>query len=111
MDIYFRSRKLQKSCNSAKDMKARWGQRAAKKLQLRLWQLSAAESLEDMSKLPGARCHQLKGNRAETLSVDLVHPYRLLFVVANEPVPRKPDGGLDWSQVTEIEIVSIEDTH
>ncbi|MGC9454678.1 MAG: type II toxin-antitoxin system RelE/ParE family toxin [Phycisphaerae bacterium] len=92
-------------------MRAKWGQRAAKKLQLRLEQLGAADCLADMSRLPGARCHQLTGDRAEILSVDLVHPYRLLFVVANEPAPRKPDGGLDWSQITEIEILSIEDTH
>jgi proteic killer suppression protein len=43
--------------------------------------------------------------------VDLLHPYRLLFIPANEPIPKKPDGGIDLTQVTEVEIISIEDTH
>ena len=45
------------------------------------------------------------------MSVDLQHPYRLLFVPANNPVPTKEGGGLDWAGVTEIEIIEIVDTH
>jgi hypothetical protein len=53
----------------------------------------------------------LRQNRAGQLSVDLDHPYRLLFVVVNDPVPRRADGGLDWQRATAIEIVGVEDTH
>jgi len=53
----------------------------------------------------------LSGNRAGQLSVDLDHPYRLLFIVANEPTPMKDNGELDWVKVTEIEIIGIVDTH
>ena len=45
------------------------------------------------------------------LSVDLDHPYRLIFTPAHDPVPRLEDGGLDWSQVTAITILGVEDTH
>jgi len=45
------------------------------------------------------------------MSVDLEHPYRLLFIPANDPVPVTGDGGLDRARVTEIEIVEIADTH
>jgi len=71
----------------------------------------AATTLEDIKRLPGPRCHELKGNRAGQLSVDLDHPYRLIFIPANAPLPEKPDGGLDWNQITAIEITGIEDTH
>jgi len=64
-----------------------------------------------MGKLPAARCHELTADRKGQISVDLQHPYRLLFIPANVPLPRKPDGGLDWSAVTEIEIIEITDTH
>jgi proteic killer suppression protein len=111
VEIYLRTRKLQKTCNSAKAMRAKWGRERAKKLQQRLAELSAAECLADIAKLRAARCHELKGSLAGTLSVDLVQPYRLLFIPTNDPVPKKPDGGLDWSRVTEIEIVSVTDTH
>ncbi len=38
-------------------------------------------------------------------------PYRLLFIVANDPCPKLESGGLDWNSITEIEIVGIVDTH
>lgn len=59
---------------------------------------------------PG-RCHELKGNRVGQLSIDLVHPYRLVFVPSADPPPASEEGGLEWDQVTEVTIVAIEDTH
>ena len=111
MDIYFRTKKLRKSCASTKAMAATWGQRIARKLEQRFSELQAAESLADISHLPPPRCHELSGDRAGQLSVDLGHPYRLLFIPAHDPVPMKEDGGLDWAAVTAIEIVDIADTH
>ena len=76
-----------------------------------MMELKAAVSLDDISHLPPARCHELTGNRKGQLSVDLEHPYRLVFIPANNPMLRTADGGLDWSKVTEIEIIGIVDTH
>ena len=111
MDIYFRTKKLQKICNVEKIANGKLGLINAKKLQQRLMELKAAETLADISHLPPTRCHELSGNRKGQLSVDLKHPYRLLFIPANDPIPVKDAGGLDWSRVTEIEIVDIADTH
>ncbi len=83
----------------------------AKLLQRQLDEFGAAESLEGVRLFPQVRCHELKGNRAGTLSVDLDHPYRLIFEPANDPVPGKSDGGLDWTKVTTIRILTIEDYH
>ena len=74
-------------------------------------ELKAAACLADISKVPPARCHPLSGNRDGQLSVDLEHPYRLLFIPANDPIPLTQDGGWDWTKITEIEIVEITDTH
>ncbi|WP_419934156.1 killer suppression protein [Candidatus Palauibacter sp.] len=76
----------------------------------RLDDLRAADNLEVMRGLPG-RCHELRGQRAGVLSLDLHHPYRLLFEPADEPVPRKVDGGLDWGRVVAVRILGVEDTH
>ncbi len=111
MEISFRTKKLQKACNSAKAMNAEWGDKMAKKLQQRLSELQAADTLHDVSRLPPARCHELSNNLAGYLSVDLVHPYRLLFLPNHDPVPTKDDGGLDWSAVTAVCITGVEDTH
>jgi plasmid maintenance system killer protein len=82
-----------------------------RKLQQRLMELKAATCLADISKVPPSRCHQLSGDRDGQLSVDLEHPYRLIFIPANDPIPVTKDGGFDWAKVTEIEIIEISDTH
>ncbi len=82
----------------------------AKLLRRRLDDLKAVPSLDVMRKIPG-RCHELKGDRNGQLSVDLDGPYRLVFKPAHNPLPAKPDGGLDWGQVTAIVIVGVIDTH
>ena len=88
-----------------------YGPKMAGKLQQRLMELKAATCLDDISRKPPPRCHRLSGNREGQLSVDLVHPYRLLFIPANDPIPETEDAGLDWSKVTEIEIIEIGDPH
>jgi hypothetical protein len=55
--------------------------------------------------------HELKGDRKGQLSVDLNHPYRLLFGPGHEPIPVLAVGGLDWTKVTRIKISGVEDTH
>ncbi len=67
--------------------------------------------LGDMRQLPQTRCHELREDRKGQLAVDLDHPYRLIFEIANEPLPVKPDGGLDWFNATAIRILTIEDYH
>ncbi len=111
MEIQFATRSMQRRCSSEKEMRKAWGDRMSEKLQQRLAELEAAVTLADISRLPPARCHEMAGDRKGQLSVDLVHPYRLLFTPDHHPVPCKPDGGLDWCQVTRIVILEVADTH
>ncbi len=98
-------------CNDSTRLVKRHGPRQAERIRRRLDELRAAPNLEIIRTLPQTRCHELKGNRAGQLSVDLVHPDRLIFEPANEPIPKKEGGGLDWSRVTAVEIIGVEDTH
>jgi proteic killer suppression protein len=66
--------------------------------------------LEEFRRLPG-RCHELDGNRKGQLTLDLADGKRLIVEPANNPVPLKEDGGLDWSQVDAVLIVEIIDYH
>ncbi|MBW4486505.1 MAG: hypothetical protein KME12_01815 [Trichocoleus desertorum ATA4-8-CV12] len=110
MDIVFKDSKFEEECNNQNLLEKRHGQNRAKRIRRRLDDLRAATVLEDMRYLPG-RCHELKYDRAGQLSLDLDHPYRLIFEPADEPIPTKPDGGLDWTKVTAVTILGIEDTH
>jgi proteic killer suppression protein len=113
LDISFKSTKLEKRFNEGKQLEKTHGSLRAKKIRIRLKEFRAAVSLHDLGPRydgPG-RCHELTGDRKGQLSVDLDHPYRLIFVPNHDPVPLKPDRGLDWKQVTAIMITGIEDTH
>jgi proteic killer suppression protein len=111
MDIYFKTNKLQRICSEEKEIKRRLQAKCAEKLKQRLMELRAADTLFDISHLPPPRCHELSGDKAGIFSVDLEHPYRLLFVPANNPIPLCEDGGIDRKRVTAIEIITIMDPH
>ena len=73
--------------------------------------LKVADSLKDVSHKKPERRHELKGRLKGKFAVDLIYPFRLVFEPANEPVPRKEDGGIDLYQVTAVRILSVEDYH
>ncbi|MCC7307263.1 MAG: type II toxin-antitoxin system RelE/ParE family toxin [Acidobacteria bacterium] len=96
-----------------------FGKDIASKLAIRLAALLAAERLSDFwppFKLP-ERCHELKGELKGTFSIDLKHPFRLLF----RPVEERPTDPMSmdkerdelerWSSITHVDIVAVKDTH
>ncbi|MBF0605482.1 MAG: killer suppression protein [Nitrospirae bacterium] len=113
MEIVFRNRKLEKMCNCKRSLQEAHGEKRARLIILRLNALRAAAHLGEFwpSQKHTGRCHELKANRAGQLSMDLDHPYRLIFKPANNPVPKQPDGGIDWHHVTAIKIINVEDPH
>lgn len=113
MDITFVSQKLRKELSEEKVMIKAHGPIRIKKLKIVLTQMRAAPTLGTFAPpmSPPHRCHELTGNRKGQLTVDLDHPYRLVFRPTHDPLPTRPEGGLDWKQVTSIEIIEIEDTH
>ncbi|MEO8084455.1 MAG: type II toxin-antitoxin system RelE/ParE family toxin [Ardenticatenales bacterium] len=110
VDIHFASDKLRRQCTIDREMVKAWGPERTKRLRRRLADLDAADALADMVMLPG-RTHELRSDRAGQLAIDLDGPYRLIFEIADEPVPRRADGGLEWSGVRSIRILGIEDYH
>jgi plasmid maintenance system killer protein len=115
MDIGFKTKKLEKTFNEGSQLKKFHGALRAKKIGLRMKELRAAKSLMDLAppKSGPARCHEIsKGTRKNQISVDLDHPYRLVFIPDHDPIPTNEQvGGLDWSQVTAITIIGVENTH
>lgn len=113
MNIIFATTSLRKQLNEEKEMVKIHGVVRAKKLRVILTSLRAAANLgifaPPMS--PPHRCHELTGNLKGQLSVDLDHPYRLLFRPNHEPPPMREQGGLDWKLITDIEVLGIKDTH
>lgn len=111
LEVCFTTKKLQKVCNSDKDLVRRHGPRRAKLIRECLDDLAAIDRLLDIKKIPHHRCHELAGNRKGDFSMDLDHPYRLIFRPSHDPIPEKEDGGIDWSRVSAIVVAGVENTH
>jgi len=108
MEITFGDNKLQKLCEQQAAAQKQLGKVGARKLRARLADLAAAGSVRD---LVAGRPHPLKGDRAGEFALDLEGVKRLVFKSANDPVPFKEDGSIDWAKVTHICIVFIGDYH
>lgn len=113
LSIEFRTRKLEKQFNSQAALFKAFGEKRAKRISVVMASLRAAPNLGTFYPpySPPHRCHELTGKLKGKLSLDLDGPYRLLIEPAMDPRPTREDGGLDWSQVTAIRILGIEDTH
>jgi len=111
--IEFANRKLAKQFNSHTALLRAFGKKRAKRIAVVMASLRAAPNLGIFYPpySPPHRCHELTGNLKGKLSLDLDGPYRLLIEPATDPLPTRDDGGLDWSQVTAVRILGIEDTH
>jgi len=110
MDVLFATEKLRKEFTEGARLVRRHGSERTKIIRRRLNALRAANTLEDLRNLPG-RLHELTGNHAGRFALDLDGPYRLIFEPADNPVPKKDDGGIDWRRVTVVCIISVENYH
>jgi proteic killer suppression protein len=112
MQIYM-AKKLKRDIEDDARRQKRYGAEMSSKIKLRMAALSAAESLGDFwpPYFGPERCHELKGDLAGTFSMDLKHPYRLLFIPADLTETEFEDEKQRWQTIKSIEITSIEDTH
>lgn len=111
MDITFRTKRLKRTFDSDKALKSAHGDRMARTITIRLAVLNNARTLSLVPSTRPDRLHALSAGRSGQYAVDLVHPYRLVFVPNHDPEPLKEDGGLDRDKVTAITIVEIVDYH
>lgn len=111
MNLRFKTRKFEKAANAESLGNREWGPRRAAKVRQRLVELKAANTLADMGTLPPARCHQLREDLDEQFAVDISGNERMVFEIDHNPIPRRPDKGIDLAQVTAIKILRVEDYH
>jgi toxin HigB-1 len=108
VDVYFVDRQLAEVCASERAMRRKFGVVRAKRLAARLQQLRVADNLQDLTTVT-TRCHELKGDLAGVLALDLDGPYRLLFEPVNWDVDDQNQ--LDWLAVKAVAITGVVDYH
>ena len=110
MKIDFLNQKDKAFFENSKQVVKMYGAESAKKLKTRLDDLDAAQSMEDMSQLPG-HWEELKRDRVGQFSARLHGGWRLIVKPQIDPPPTKPDGGLDWRAIDAIHIIEVMDYH
>ncbi|GEP97404.1 type II toxin-antitoxin system RelE/ParE family toxin [Chitinophaga cymbidii] len=110
MNITFADRKLGKLITNDRRLDQALGKIRADKLRLRLAQLQAAETLEDVRYLAGGY-HQLKNDRKGQWACDLDQPYRLVFKPHEDPIPMNDNGQCTWIEITGVEVLEIVNYH
>ena len=111
MDVAFSTRKLEKIFNKEKELVREYGPVMARTIMMRMAVLRGAVNLTQVPQTKPPRRHQLTQDRDEQFAVDLVHPYRLVFMPNHDPIPRRMDGGIDTDSVTAIEILEVINYH
>ena len=110
MDIHFDNKQIANLCTNHQTATKKLGPQGARRLRQRLENLTQADTLAQMQLLPG-KCEALKGDRLGQFSLRLLGGNRLIFQPDHDPIPRKPDGGIEWQQVTAVLILAVEDYH
>lgn len=79
MEIKYKNNKIRKICTDIKVAEKTYGAQMAEKIDMRIGEISAADTVEMMIQFRIGRCHPLTQNRKGQYAMDLVHPYRLVF--------------------------------
>jgi len=75
-----------------------------------LTQLSAATVLADLTTAPG-HFEALSANRKGQFSMRLTANWRVMFEVADDPIPTLAAGGIDLDGVRSVRILEVADYH
>ena len=94
MIVTYKNKSIERICTDYSEAIRKHGSDIANKLHQRIYEISAAPSVEVMIQCHIGRCHRLSGNRIGQYSVDLGHPYRLIFTVQ--------DGKVQIAKIVEI---------
>lgn len=110
MNISFKYKKLQKIANDDKLMVKEFGSKRSNKFKLRLQQIMAPDSLEDLRSASG-KFHELTGDRKGQWACSLDEPYRLIFEPHENPIPTNEHGKYIWVEIKGVEMLEIVDYH
>lgn len=110
MQVTYQKNKLQKQLSSASEIKKNFGVNA-KRVANRMDEIAASPNLAILMQIPAANCHSLTGDRNGEWALDISKNFRLIFEIANEPIPKTDNGSIDTIMVTDIRVLEVGDYH
>lgn len=98
MDIIYKTKKLEKQCTDYRVTIKDYNKEMAAKITQRIDEIHSALTVSELVQFKIGRCHPLEGNRNGQYAMDLVHPFRLVFVE-------------NKGHIELVKIIAIEDYH
>ena len=86
LEIRYANKKIKAVCTNATVAKKSHGQAIADKIHMRIDQIAAADSVEELIQYSIGKCHMLRGDREGQYAMHLAEPWRLVFTVEREVV-------------------------
>jgi proteic killer suppression protein len=100
--LVFADLRIRELCERQKLAESKIGIQAARRLRARLADIQAARSMADVT---AGRPEHPRGS--DRISFLLHPPYRLVLEPANEPIPRKKGGDVQWSKVDSVRVIYV----
>ncbi|MBS1527435.1 MAG: killer suppression protein HigA [Bacteroidetes bacterium] len=110
MEIHYAGNKMEKKLSSATEIKKAFGTNALR-VQRRIDEIRASPCLAVLMQIPAANCHRLTGNRKGEWALNISANHRMIFEIADDPLPKNEDGSVNTILVREIRIINTEDYH
>lgn len=110
MNIFYRRNKLEKQLSNASEIKRAFGV-LAKRISQRKTEIEDSDTLAILMQIPAAKCHPLTADKRGQWSVHISGNFRIIFEIADNPIPLRDDGSVDTESVKRIYIIDIEDYH
>jgi len=84
VEIAFRTRKLKRQYELSADAIRAYGDEVGRKYIARINLMRQASDVKELRRLPGLRCHPLKGDRVGQWAVTLTGFHRLIFTLEGD---------------------------
>ena len=110
MEVKYNTNKLKKQFSNASEIKKAFGTRA-KLVSQRKDEFDASPNLAVLIELPAAGCHPLTGDRLGQWAVWISGNFRIIFEIADDPLPMRTDTEIDHEKVKTIRIIEVGDYH
>lgn len=107
MEFFAETRKLTNILNHRKLLIKNFGVDRETRIQARLDEFEAANTLTDIPSDPPPRCHPLHGDKKGKFAVDISSNYRLVF----EGYDKDDNLSTNKHDIVTIQIIAIEDYH
>lgn len=84
MEVTYKSKKLRKQFEKSKEAIKAFGEQVGRRYIQRINIIKNARDIDELCRLPGLRCHPLKGDREGQWAVKLTGFHRLIFTLEGE---------------------------